>query len=120
MKHAKSVSLLAAVAASALTVSACVTHSPHYRSYGYGHSHGYAHYNRDLRYDNHLGVYVVVGRPHYYYHNDHYYRYNGGRWYSSRQMSGNWRDYDYRKLPPGLAKKYGHDNRKDKRKRRQS
>jgi hypothetical protein len=110
MKLAKSASLVSALICGALLVSACVTHPPHHRGYGYGYAyHGHSH---NLRYDNHLDVYLVVGRPHYYYHNDHYYRYHSGRWYSSRQLSGGWRDYDHRKLPRGLAKKYGRDNKR--------
>ena len=110
MKPAKPALLVATLICGASLAAACVSYPSHHHGYGYGYaSYGYRH---DLRYDNSLGVYVVVGRPHYYYHNHNYYRYDRGHWYSSRQLDGGWRDYDQRKLPRGLSKKYGHEKKR--------
>ena len=84
---------------------------------GYQQSYG----GHNVRYDSHLGVYLVVGMPDYYYQNNQYYRYdrNRNRWYHSRDLNKGWRNYDERKLPPGLAKKYSkrdgnHDRNRDR------
>jgi len=60
--------------------------------------------------DGNLGVYIVVGLQDYYYYDNNYYRYDRDRWYYSNELDRNWRDYNESKLPPGLAKKYGHGN----------
>jgi hypothetical protein len=108
MKPAKSTVLIAALLCGTLLATACVTHAPH--SHGYGYT--YSHYGHDLRYDNHLGVYIVVGMPHHYFYHDRYYRYYDDRWYSSAELNGGWRHYDQRRLPPGLAKKYGYESKR--------
>ena len=39
-------------------------------------AHGYRHkhHGADLVFDAHIGVYVVVGHPHVYFHDGHYFR----------------------------------------------
>ena len=82
---------------------------PHTAKHGYRQPYG----GYEVRYDAHLGVYLVVGMPDYYYLDDQYYRYDRSRnhWYYSHDLDKGWRDYDERRLPPGLAKKYA---RRDK------
>ena len=58
----------------------------------------------DLSYDQGLGVYVVVGRPNYYYWDRQYFRYYGDRWQRSARLEGRWSDSDIRSLPPGLQR----------------
>ena len=69
----------------------------------------------DLRWNASLGVYVIMDMPNHYFYNGDYYRYHRGQWYYSRDMKKRWRHYDERKLPPGLAKKYPHEKKKEKR-----
>lgn len=80
---------------------------PHSANNGYRQKYN----GHEVRYDAHLGVYKVVGKRNYYYLDNQYYRYDRKRWYSSQHVDRGWRDYDERRLPPGLAKKYA---RKDK------
>jgi hypothetical protein len=91
------------------------------RNYGpppHAAKHGYRQpYNgHEVRYDAHLGVYLVVGMPNYYYLDNQYYRYDQNRWYYSQDVNKGWRDYDERRLPPGLAKKYAHEDQHHDRK----
>ena len=126
MKLAKSTLLLTSLLCGAIATTACTTYPSHGYRYGYdydrydrygynydrygypyGYRDGYSYYRPDLRYDNRLGVYIVVGMPNHYYYDDRFYRYRGDRWYSSTQLSGGWRQTSYRRLPPGLANRYG-------------
>ncbi len=77
---------------------------PHSARNGYQRPYG----GHDVRYDARLGVYLVVGMPDYYYLDNYYYRYDRHRnnWYYSQNLKRDWRNYDERRLPPGLAKKY--------------
>ena len=115
MKLAKLGLLLTFILCGALLTTACAPYPSYDRGY-YSYGHGYRdypyrdryssyYYRPDLRYDNRLGVYVVVGMPYHYYYDDRYYRYWDDRWYSSAQLSGGWR-YTNR-LPRGLARRYG-------------
>jgi hypothetical protein len=95
-----------------LAVSGCAVYPAHHH-HGYGPpphapAHGYRakHHHHDLVYDVHLGVYIVVGLHDHYYHDGWYYRHDRDGWYHSRYTDRDWRRYDERKLPPGLAKKY--------------
>jgi len=106
------------------TVAACV--DPYLDNGGpprHAPAHGYRYRHRDgvdLSYDQGLGVYVVVGRPNYYYWDRQYFRYYGDRWQSSERLESRWIDGDVRSLPPGLQRhNRGKGNRdKDKRDRR--
>jgi hypothetical protein len=109
------------IAGTMLTASGCAVYPAHHhhdRGYGpppHAPAHGYRakQHHHDLVYDVHLGVYVVVGLHDHYYHNGHYYKHVRDGWYYSRYSDKDWRRYDERKLPPGLARKY-HGNGKGK------
>jgi len=96
-------------------------HGENLRDYGpppHTAKHGYRQpYNgREVRYDAHLGVYLVVGMPDYYYLDNKYYRYDRNRWYYSQDVNQGWHDYDGRRLPLGLQKKYARNDQHDDRK----
>jgi hypothetical protein len=78
-----------------------------YTSNYYPYRDGYSYYRPDLRYDNRLGVYVVVGMPDHFYYDDRYYLYRDNRWYSSTNLDGDWRYRSYRNVPRGLVREYG-------------
>ncbi len=117
MKNRGNTLLLTAMLCAGLAITGCVAYPAHregvYAPPPRAPAPGYhqMYYGHDLRYDVNLGVYLVVGMPNHYFYHDNYYRYHEDRWYHSHDLKGNWRTYDERKLPPGLAKKYGHDNR---------
>lgn len=89
---------------------------PYYGPPPHAPAHGHRHpYGDDivLVYDGGLGLYMVYGRPHYYFDNGWYWR----RYHNSLEISlslgGPWRSYKkkFRHPPPGLAKKYGYPYR---------
>lgn len=59
----------------------------------------------EWRWDPDLEVYVVLGWPHLYYRDRHYYRWHDHGWYWSDRYDGPWAR-GYQGLPPGLHKKY--------------
>ena len=77
-------------------------------------AHGYRHKHRDrvggpvveLRYDDALRIYVVVGHADHYFHAGRYYRRHDGRWVASTQLAGPWAVVEIAKLPPGLRAKH--------------
>ena len=129
MKNLSRILISGVIISAFLMVSGCAVYPARYNE-GNGppqnapaHGYRYKQQGHDLVYDSNLGVYVVVGLPDYYYFNNNYYRYNQNRWYYSKDLNRDWRDYKDSKLPPGLAKKYGYgrkgkDNRKHDRKDR--
>ncbi len=123
MKRLTMFSQMAVLAGAVLMISGCAVYPAQYGQ-GYGppsrapaHGYRYNHQGHDAVYDPALGVYVVVGLQNYYLYNDSYYRYDRGQWYSSRNIDRGWHNYSADKLPPGLAKKYGHrgDDRRNSR-----
>jgi hypothetical protein len=44
----------------------------------------------EIVYDSRLGVYVVVGRPHHYFHDGRYLRTRSGVWEASATLDGGW------------------------------
>lgn len=90
--------LLLAVLLSPILASGCVHH--HYHEPGYSRggppphapAHGYRHkhYNHDLVFDSGLGVYVVLGRPDYYFWDNRYFRYHDGYWQFAADLDGRW------------------------------
>jgi hypothetical protein len=113
MKSLSSFLVMTALAGAVFMVSGCATYPDHRYDSNYGPpprtaNHGYHQpYNgHEVRYDARLGVYLVVGMPDYYYLDNHYYRYDRNRWYYSQNLNDGWRDYDERRLPPGLSQKY--------------
>jgi len=59
----------------------------------------------ELVFDTGLGVYVVVGHPNHYYHEDHFYRLTGSVWEMSLKIDGGWAFVSGKPLPPGLRTK---------------
>ncbi|MDA1309664.1 MAG: hypothetical protein O2985_08665 [Proteobacteria bacterium] len=101
------------------TVAACV-YDPNLDNGGpppHAPAHGYRYRHRDgvdMSYDQRLGVYVVVGRPNYYYWDRQYFRYYGDHWQRSERIDSRWIDGDTRSLPPGLQRhRRGDDDRDD-------
>lgn len=109
--------------ASALTLG-CVVVQPRPVVHGgpppHAPAHGYRakHAGGDLVYDEHLGVYVVVGRAGLWFLDGSYFRVVGERWEIATGVAGPWRVarvevvpvrlYESRHphgMPPGQAKK---------------
>ncbi|MDX1573745.1 MAG: hypothetical protein R3341_06925 [Methylophaga sp.] len=96
--------LLLMMLLSSMMVSGCVRHHydepgysrggppPHAPAHGYRHKHS----NDDLVFDSGLGVYVVLGRPDYYFWDNRYFRYRDGYWQHAVDLDGRWyRDDGY-------------------------
>ncbi len=108
--------LVATLLAGALALAGCV----HVHEHDHGHkskggpppwapAHGYRHHHHgaDLSYDVHLGVYVVVGHPHVYFHDGHYFRRVDARWERcGNWKKGNWKTVAVDVVPVRLAKHY--------------
>lgn len=76
---------------------------PHAPAHGYRHKHK----NYDMRYDDALGVYVLLDLLDHYYDNERFYRYRDGRWQTARELdSDRWRDADRRSVPDRLYRQY--------------
>ncbi len=82
---------------------------PHAPAHGYRHKHGDG---VELVYNAEIGVYVVVGHDHYYFHKDSFYRLNNESWEVSVEIAGKWSAVPDKKLPPGLRKKYAYHKAK--------
>lgn len=115
----------------ALFLPACVHHHHHHRSAPakvtrvnrggpppWAPAHGYRHKHHDgveLVFDAKLGVYVVLGHDHYFFHGDRFYRDHDGRWLVSAQFHGPWVSVAVTDLPSGLRvtkhKKHKHHGR---------
>jgi hypothetical protein len=70
-------------------------------------AHGTVHVLHDgssLVFNSVVNAYLLVGRPHHYFHHDHYYRYHHSRWERARRIQGPWVAMQVRALPPGLRK----------------
>lgn len=107
---------LATFAAGLLALTGCVhvhEHDHHHRSKGgpppWAPAHGYRHkhHGPDLVYDAHIGVYVVVGHPHVYFHDGHYFRRVSSHWERCGDWKkGKWKAVEAGKVPGPLAKHY--------------
>jgi hypothetical protein len=107
---------LATLAAGLLAVTGCVhvhEHDHHHKSKGgpppWAPAHGYRHkhHGPDLVFDSHIGVYVVVGFPHVYFHDGHYFRYVSSHWERCGDWKkGNWKVVDVGRVPGPLVKHY--------------
>lgn len=74
-------------------------------------AHGYRHKHRqgvELIYNAEIGVYLVMGYDHYYFHGDRFYRLTNGSWEVSVEIGGKWKTIPDKKVPPGLHKKYAY------------
>jgi len=107
--------LVATLFAGLLALAGCVhvhEHDDHEARRGpppHAPAHGYRHHHHDvdLRYDVHLGVYVVIGHPHHFFHDGRYYRRIADRW----ERCGSWKKAHWRPVevvlvPVPLAKHY--------------
>jgi hypothetical protein len=75
---------------------------PHAPAHGYRHHHGPV----DLRWDAHLGVYVVIGHPHHFFHDGRYYRRNAEQWERCAKWDGKWKRVARADVPGALAAHY--------------
>jgi hypothetical protein len=98
---------IATLAATLLALAGCVhveQHEHHAKKHGpppHAPAHGYRHHaaDVDLRYDAHLGVYVVIGHPHHFFHDGHYYRRVASRW----ERCGSWKKGDWMPVEVALV-----------------
>jgi hypothetical protein len=106
---------LATFAAGLLALTGCVhVHEDHHhKSKGgpppWAPAHGYRHkhHGPDLVYDAHIGVYVVVGHPHVYFHDGHYFRRVSSHWERcGNWKKGNWKSVEVGRVPGPLVKHY--------------
>jgi hypothetical protein len=117
----------------ALLLPACVHHHHHHRTAPaqakvkhakkggpppWAPAHGYRHKHHDgveLVFDGKLGVYVVLGHDHHFFHGDRFYRQHDGKWLVSAQFHGPWVTLAVTDLPSGLRvtrhKKHKHRGR---------
>ena len=67
-----------------------------------------------------MGLYIVSGHSHHYYHKNRYYRWHKGAWEKSTHFKGPWKVVSARKLPKSLQKqkhkKYHKERHKKKHK----
>ena len=116
---------VASVCALLITASCSISDSHNAPAAKKGHgppAHAPAHGYRNKRvsgaeliFDSGSGVYVVVGYPNHYYHEDHFYRHSGTMWEMSLTLDGGWSTVSGKSLPPGLeakgkSKTYGKAN----------
>jgi len=72
-------------------------------------AHGYRHKHRtgvEIRFDSHLGVYIVEGRTDIYFHDGWFIRIRSGVWQVSASLDGQWKDRSSDWVPPGLRSKH--------------
>ncbi len=114
--------LVATLLGCTLALAGCVHHHDHghhgkkaHKAHGGGPppwapAHGYRHkhaHGTDLHFDARLGVYLVVGHPHVFFHDGHYFRRAGSHW----ERCGDWRKARWKRVdahvvPGGLVKHY--------------
>jgi hypothetical protein len=72
-------------------------------------AHGYRHHMGEglvLVFNSNLAVYLVDGRPDYYYDHGHYFRRKAGRWQMCRSVEGPWIAASKSHVPAKLVVKY--------------
>ncbi|MBI2380278.1 MAG: hypothetical protein HYV16_05960 [Gammaproteobacteria bacterium] len=108
-------SLLLPLLAAALLPGCVVLDDGPRRGHGYGYgppahapAHGYRrqHRGHDMEYDGGLGVYLVIGRPGYYWWDDHYWRLIDGHWHWSVDLYSPWRVVEIDRVPRHLYRRY--------------
>jgi hypothetical protein len=105
---------LATFAAGLLALAGCVHEHDHgHTSKGgpppWAPAHGYRHkhHGPDLVFDAHVGVYVVVGHPHVYFHDGHYFRRVRSHWERCGDWKkGKWKAVEVSRVPGPLVKHY--------------
>src|SRR5512145_2215408 len=74
---------------------------------GYESYDSYDRYEVHHVYDAPVGVYVLSGHPHHYYHGGWYYRHVHGYWERcARPRGGHWSRVDYHRVPQRLHARY--------------
>jgi hypothetical protein len=111
MKHI----LIAMLAVVLLGLGGCVNvekHEEHHARRGpppHAPAHGYRHQQHqvNMRYDAHLGVYVVIGHPDHYFSDGHYFRRAGSHWERcGNWKKGKWKSIELAMVPTPLARHY--------------
>jgi len=105
---------LASLAALVLATTGCVQHHHHHESKRGGpppwapaHGYRHKHHGPELVFDAHIGVYAVVGHPHVYFHDGHYFRRAGPRWERCKDWKkAKWKAVDVARVPGPLVKHY--------------
>jgi len=72
-------------------------------------AHGYRHKHQtgvEIRFDSHLGVYIVEGKTDIYFHDGWFIRIRSGVWQVSVTLNGQWKDRSADWVPPGLRSKH--------------
>ena len=112
--------VVATLAAAGLALAGCVhveeRHESHHEHVEarrgpppHAPAHGYRHKHRtlDLRYDQVLGVYVVIGHPDHFFHEGYYFRRASSRWERCRSWKkADWTVVAVEIVPVQLAKHY--------------
>ncbi len=101
----------------AVAFSGCVSHAyhpGHHHALKASHKHKasqkhkssrkHAHRGVERVFDAAIGVHVVAGHAHHYFHRDRYYRLRAGHWEVSADWNGRWTRIEVSALPAGLAK----------------
>ena len=76
---------------------------PHAPAHGYRHKH---QTGAELRFDSHLGVYIVEGETDIYFHDGWFVRIRSGIWQVSATLGGSWEPRSAKSVPPGLRSKH--------------
>lgn len=66
------------------------------------HGHRAKHHDRDFEFDQHRGVYIVIGLPGIFWRDGWYHRRFRDRWQRSEHWDGPWYDSRWDDVPPGL------------------
>jgi hypothetical protein len=106
--------VIATLVASVLALAGCIHVHEHDDGYEGGpppwapaHGYRHKHHSPDLVFDSEIGVYVVVGHPHVYFYDDHYFRVVSSHWERCRDWEkARWKSVDVAVVPVPLAKHY--------------
>ena len=82
---------------------------PHAPAHGYRHKR---HSGPELVFDSALGVYLVGGNEHHYFHEGHYLRWHDGVWQLSASLGGGWVVVAPTRVPGRLVDKHVHKRMK--------
>jgi hypothetical protein len=112
--------VLATLAAALFAATGCVHHHHHEAKRGgpppWAPAHGYRHkqhHGPELAFDSHIGVYVVIGHPHVYFHDGHYFRRAGSHWERCKDWKkAKWKGIDVAQVPRPLVKHYAAKGKK--------
>jgi hypothetical protein len=89
---------------------------PHAPAHGYRHKQATRVGEVELVFDAGIGIYVVLGRPGYFFDRGHFYRKLNGVWHVSAHIDAGWAVVSGGGLPRGLVKKAAKHKDKHERK----